>query len=66
MRVLELKVPPPAVALVIAVLMWLVSRAAPALAFVFPAGNLLSQLAHRPGFRPVCLSNGVAGRSCYW
>lgn len=42
MRVLELKVPPPAVALVTAVLMWLVSRAAPALAFVFPAGSLLA------------------------
>ena len=41
MRVLELKVPPPAVALVTAVLMWLVSRSAPALAFVFPARNLL-------------------------
>lgn len=37
MRVLELKVPPPAVALVTAVLMWLLSRAAPALAFEFPA-----------------------------
>jgi len=42
MRVLELKVPPPAVAFVTAVLMWLVSRAAPAFAFVFPAGNLLA------------------------
>jgi protein-S-isoprenylcysteine O-methyltransferase Ste14 len=42
MRVLELKVPPPAVALVTAVLMWLVSRAAPALAFVFPAGRLFA------------------------
>ena len=42
MRVLELKVPPPAVALATAILMWLVSRTAPALAFVFPAGNLLA------------------------
>jgi protein-S-isoprenylcysteine O-methyltransferase Ste14 len=42
MRVLELKVPPPAVALVTAILMWLVSRAAPAFAFVFPAGNLFA------------------------
>ena len=42
MRVLELKVPPPAVALVAAVLMWLVSRAAPGFAFVFPAGNLFA------------------------
>jgi protein-S-isoprenylcysteine O-methyltransferase Ste14 len=42
MRVLELKVPPPAVAFVTAVLMWLASRAAPAFAFVFPAGNFLA------------------------
>jgi hypothetical protein len=42
MRVLELKVPPPAVALVTAVLMWLVSRAAPALALVFPTGSLFA------------------------
>jgi protein-S-isoprenylcysteine O-methyltransferase Ste14 len=42
MRVLELKVPPPAVALVTAVLMWLASRSSSALAFVFPAGNLLA------------------------
>ena len=42
MRGLELKVPPPAVALVTAVLMWLVSRAAAALAFEFAAGNILA------------------------
>jgi protein-S-isoprenylcysteine O-methyltransferase Ste14 len=42
MRVLELKVPPPAVALVTAVLMWLASRSSPSLAFVFPPGNLLA------------------------
>jgi protein-S-isoprenylcysteine O-methyltransferase Ste14 len=42
MRVLELKVPPPAVALVTAVLMWLASRSSPGLAFVFPPGNLLA------------------------
>ncbi|HEV8417028.1 MAG TPA: isoprenylcysteine carboxylmethyltransferase family protein [Bryobacteraceae bacterium] len=42
MRVLELKVPPPAVALVTAVLMWLASRSSPALTFVFPASNLLA------------------------
>ena len=41
MRVLELKVPPPAVALVTAVLMWLASRSSPALTFAFPASNLL-------------------------
>ena len=42
MRVLELKIPPPAVALVTAVLMWAASRSSPALAFVFSAGNLLA------------------------
>jgi protein-S-isoprenylcysteine O-methyltransferase Ste14 len=41
MRVLELKIPPPAVALLTAVLMWLASHFAPTLAFVFPASNLL-------------------------
>jgi len=39
---LELKVPPPAVALFTAVLMWLVSRASAALAFEFPAANILA------------------------
>jgi len=42
MRVLELKVPPPAVALVTAILMWLASRGSPTLAFVLPTGNLLA------------------------
>lgn len=42
MRVLELKVPPPAVAFATAVLMWLASRSSPGLAFMFPAGNLLA------------------------
>jgi protein-S-isoprenylcysteine O-methyltransferase Ste14 len=42
MRVLELKIPPPAVALVTAVLMWLASRSSPVLAFVFPLANLLA------------------------
>jgi protein-S-isoprenylcysteine O-methyltransferase Ste14 len=36
MRVLELKIPPPIVALVTAVLMWLISRSLPLFAFVFP------------------------------
>ena len=39
MRVLELKVPPPIVALVTAVLMWLISRSLPVSALVFPARN---------------------------
>jgi len=42
MRSLELKVPPPAVALVIAVLMWLLSLIAPALAFAIPARVLVA------------------------
>ncbi|MBZ5676897.1 MAG: isoprenylcysteine carboxylmethyltransferase family protein [Acidobacteriia bacterium] len=42
MRVLELKVPPPAIALATAALMWLASRYAPGLAFVFSAGDLLA------------------------
>jgi protein-S-isoprenylcysteine O-methyltransferase Ste14 len=44
MRSLELKVPPPAVALVIAVLMWLLSRAAPAVNFEFAAGSLIGSV----------------------
>jgi protein-S-isoprenylcysteine O-methyltransferase Ste14 len=42
MRVLELKVPPPVVALVTAVLMWLAARSLTDLAFIFPAGSLLA------------------------
>jgi protein-S-isoprenylcysteine O-methyltransferase Ste14 len=42
MRVLELKIPPPAVALVTAVLMWSVSRGLPAFAFTFPGRKLFA------------------------
>ena len=42
MRSLELKVPPPAVALVIAVLMWLLSLIAPALVFAIPGRVLIA------------------------
>ena len=42
MKSLELKVPPPAVALVIAVLMWLLSLLAPALTFAIPARILIA------------------------
>ncbi len=42
MKSLELKVPPPAVALVIAVLMWLLARATPALAFTIPVRILIA------------------------
>jgi protein-S-isoprenylcysteine O-methyltransferase Ste14 len=40
MRSLELKIVPPAVALITGLLMWLISRATPALAFMFPARNV--------------------------
>lgn len=42
MQSLELKVPPPAVALVTAVLMWLVSWAVPVLGFAIPARIILA------------------------
>jgi protein-S-isoprenylcysteine O-methyltransferase Ste14 len=41
MRTLELKIPPPLVALVIAVQMWLLSLLAPALGFTIPAHTLV-------------------------
>jgi len=40
-RSLELKIPPPVVTLLIAVVMWLVYRAVPSLTFVLPAHGLL-------------------------
>ncbi|HEX6439024.1 MAG TPA: isoprenylcysteine carboxylmethyltransferase family protein [Candidatus Binatia bacterium] len=42
MRVLVLKVPPLAVGVLLAALMWLVSRAMPALSFVFPGRKSLA------------------------
>jgi protein-S-isoprenylcysteine O-methyltransferase Ste14 len=42
MRALELKVPPLAVVLITAAIMWLASKAAPAAGFVVPARSLLS------------------------
>jgi hypothetical protein len=50
MRVLELKVPPPIVALVTVVLMWLVSRSLPVFGFVFPAGNAFAAGLAAAGF----------------
>jgi hypothetical protein len=47
MRVLELKVPPPIVAPVTAVLMWLLSRSLPLFAIVFPARNAFAICACR-------------------
>ena len=42
MRILELKVPPLAIGVLLAALMWLVSWAVPALTFVFPSRKLLA------------------------
>jgi protein-S-isoprenylcysteine O-methyltransferase Ste14 len=42
MRGLEVRIPPPAVALVTGLLMWLVSRTIPALDFVFPARRVFA------------------------
>src|SRR5688500_5483203 len=42
MRTLELKIPPPIVALVMAALMWLVARAAPSFAFALPAHRVMA------------------------
>jgi protein-S-isoprenylcysteine O-methyltransferase Ste14 len=56
MRSLELKVPPPAVALVIAVLMWLLSLAAPAVAFAIPARTLIAIILAAAG-----LATAIAG-----
>src|SRR5438093_7587409 len=41
MHSLELKIPPPVVALLLCVFMWLVRRAAPSLSFMLPAHGLL-------------------------
>jgi len=61
MRVLELKVPPPAVAFVTAVLMWLVSRVVPAFTFIFPARNLFAiRLA------AVGVITGISGVVTFW
>ena len=42
MRALELKVPPPIVILVMAILMWLIARATPELGFSFPGRQLVA------------------------
>jgi protein-S-isoprenylcysteine O-methyltransferase Ste14 len=42
MRSLELKILPPAVALITGLLMWLISRATPTLGFTFPAQNVFA------------------------
>ena len=50
MSSLESRVPPPAVVLVIAVLMWLISRAAPLLHFDVPAHKWLAAVLGSVGF----------------
>jgi protein-S-isoprenylcysteine O-methyltransferase Ste14 len=47
---LETKIPPPAVVLVMAVFMWLISRAAPPLHFDLPAHNWLAVVVVPAGF----------------
>jgi protein-S-isoprenylcysteine O-methyltransferase Ste14 len=42
MRSLELKIPPPVVALITGLLMWVVARATPTLDFAFPAHNVIA------------------------
>ena len=56
MRSLELKVPPPAVALIIAVMMWLLSLLASALAFTIPARILIATVLASAG-----VATAVAG-----
>jgi protein-S-isoprenylcysteine O-methyltransferase Ste14 len=61
MSVLELRVPPPAVAFVTAVLMWLVSRAVPAFAVVFPVRNLFAISVAAAG-----VVTGISGVVTFW
>jgi len=61
MRVLELKVPPPVVVAVTAVLMWLISRIAPDFAFVIPARN-----AAAIGLAAVGFITGISGVVTFW
>jgi protein-S-isoprenylcysteine O-methyltransferase Ste14 len=53
---LESKVPPPAILLVMAVLMWLIARAAPSLHFEMPAHNWFAVLLVSVGF-----ATGISG-----
>ena len=50
MQALELKVPPPAVALLFAVTMWLLSASAPSLALTFPWRTLVAFILWSVGF----------------
>lgn len=61
MSVLELKVPPPAVVVVTAVLMWLVSRIVPVFIFVIPAHNAVAIGLATAGFM-----TGISGVVTFW
>ena len=61
MRVLELKVPPPVVFAVTAVLMWLFSRIVPAFAFQIPARNAVAISLAAAG-----LIAGISGVVTFW
>jgi protein-S-isoprenylcysteine O-methyltransferase Ste14 len=61
MRVLELKVPPPAVFSVTVLLMWLFSRIVPAFAFQIPARNALAI-----SFAAAGLITGISGVVTFW
>ncbi len=60
MRSLELKIPPPLVALVIAVQMWLLSLLAPALGFTIPARILVAIILAVAG-----IATAVAGAATF-
>lgn len=62
-RWLELKVPPPVVALAVAGTMWLAARHAPAFGFVFPAKPLRAAIAIALAFAGIALA--VAGASAF-
>lgn len=61
MRVLELKVPPPVVIALTALLMWLASRIAPVLAFEIPARQVVAIALVTAGF-----ITGLSGVLAFW
>jgi protein-S-isoprenylcysteine O-methyltransferase Ste14 len=61
MHALELKIPPPAVGVIIGALMWLVKWSVPALSFTFPGRHLLAMTAAVAG--AVIAGIGVASFS---
>jgi len=61
MSALELKIPPPLVAAVTALLMWLVSRIAPVVRYEIPARNAVAL-----GFVAAGLVIGISGVVTFW